>query len=300
MKARAIAGQLSLEPRTELHCHTTCSDGGLSPTALVEKAQKFQIDVLSITDHDTTDAYAEASAPALVAKMRLLSGCECTCSEQGKEYHLLAYGFDLQHRGFQSYLEHTRAQRRVRCLSILQKLSDLGMPLSLADVLEFAGGQSIVRPHIASALRKHGYVESTQEAFDKYLSNEAPAYVAIDDQPLEGAIALIHEAGGVAVIAHPGRMISSARLVQLIANGLDGIEVAHPSHNKSQTRYYRGMARSYKLLATGGSDFHASRFYDDTYFGQFSIAPETIEDLEHRAAAHAARAAAAICQTPQP
>ncbi len=280
MNTVSPALQLSLEPRTELHCHTTCSDGGLSPTQLVAKAQEFGLSILAITDHDSSEGFLEAQRSAAGTELEILTGCECTCSEGGQEFHLLAYAFNPLHEGFQAYLAHTRAQRRVRCEHILQRLAELGMSLSVDDVMEFAGGQSVVRPHIASAMVKKGFAQSTQDAFDRFLANDAPAYVAIAQQLLEDAIDIIHNAGGLAVIAHPARSIQTHRIVELIQHGLDGIEVAHPSHNKSQTRYYRGLAREYKLIATGGSDFHGNRFYDETNFGRFSVGPEVIEKIK--------------------
>lgn len=276
---QSFAGQLRLEPATDLHTHTTCSDGSLSPQDLVRKACEYQISVLGICDHDTTEALEIATQLSVHTPVDVLPGCELTCAESGKEFHLLAYCFDATEDSFQRYLAGTRQLRVDRCQIMLERLRGIDVDIHMDDVLRFAGGASIVRPHIAQALIAKGYVQSTQEAFDKYLSNHGPVYVPIPDQTLDNAIKVIHNAGGIAVIAHPARNIQTSRIVELIAAGLDGVETFYPKHTRQQTRYYHSLVKSYGLLATGGSDFHGNRPFDDQNFGGFSVELSTIDTM---------------------
>ncbi len=284
-----LTTQLSLLGRTDLHTHTTASDGFLSPTALVEKAARYGISVLAISDHDTTDALDEAQVAAAASNVELLTACELTCSEGGHEYHLLAYCFDKQNEALQNHLRETRRLRRSRAEAIIAKLNERGIALTMEEVVGIAGGDSIVRPHIAAGLVKIGAVQSTQEAFDRYLSNFGPAYVPIGENPIDVSIPIIHAAGGIAVIAHPGRSISPKRVVELIGIGMDGIEVYHPSHNRQQLSHYRNLAKSYKVLATGGSDYHGNRDYDESSFGRYSVDLDVVTEMKARAARNAGK-----------
>ncbi|MFM8438051.1 MAG: PHP domain-containing protein, partial [Candidatus Kapaibacterium sp.] len=193
-----FAGQLRLEPATDLHTHTTCSDGNLSPHDLMRKACDYQISVLGICDHDTTDALDTAIGISVHTPVDVLPGCELTCAEAGREYHLLAYCFEPSEDSFQRHLSRTRERRVRRCETMLERLRGEGVELSMDDVVSQAGGASIVRPHIAQALVAKGYVSSTQEAFDRYLSNHGAVYVPIEDQTIDEAIRVIHDAGGIA------------------------------------------------------------------------------------------------------
>lgn len=274
------AQQLRIEAATDLHTHTTCSDGSLTPSELVRKACEYQISVLAICDHDTTDAVHAAQEASADTPLEVLPGCELTCAESGREYHLLAYCMDTEEPAFQEYLSATRQMRVDRCEHMLRRLQACGPDITMDDVLMHAGGASIVRPHIAAALVTKGYVQTTQEAFDRYLHNRGEVYVPIPDRPLDTAVAMIHDAGGIAVIAHPARNITTQRVVELIGAGLDGIEAIYPRHNKRMTSYYHSLARSYRILSTGGSDFHGSRPYDDVNLGAFSVELGTVEAMK--------------------
>lgn len=280
---QSFVGQLRLEPATDLHTHTTCSDGSLSPQDLVRKACEYQISVLGICDHDTTEALDIATRLSVHTPVDVLPGCELTCAESGREYHLLAYCFEPSEDSFQRYLARTRDQRVARCETMIERLRAESVDICMDDVLVHAGGASIVRPHIAQALMAKGYVQSTQEAFDRYLSNHGPVYVPIADQTIDEAIRVIHDAGGIAIIAHPARNITTSRIVELIAAGLDGVETFYPKHTRQQTRYYHSLVKSYGLLATGGSDFHGSRPYDDQNFGSFSVDLSTVDAMRSTA-----------------
>jgi len=280
---QSFVGQLRLEPATDLHTHTTCSDGSLSPQDLVRKACEYQISVLGICDHDTTEALDIATRLSVHTPVDVLPGCELTCAESGREYHLLAYCFEPSEDSFQRYLSRTRDQRVARCEAMLERLRAENVDIRMDDVMVHAGGASIVRPHIAQALMAKGYVQSTQEAFDRYLSNHGPVYVPIADQTIDEAIRVIHDAGGIAIIAHPARNITTSRIVELIAAGLDGVETFYPKHTRQQTRYYHSLVKSYGLLATGGSDFHGSRPYDDQNFGSFSVDLSTVDAMRSAA-----------------
>ena len=199
----------------------------------------------------------------------------------GQEYHLLGYGMDVADGRFQDYLDLFRRRRFERAEQMVDQLRTLGVGLSFDQVLDQAAGGALGRPHVASALVASGHVATPQEAFERYLGNKGPAFVPKPEFPAEDALDLVHEAGGVAVLAHPGHWTSDADLMHLIRSGMDGIETVHPSHDDTLTRYYRRIARDFVLLETGGSDYHGTRPYDEEAFGRYTVPYRRLERL-HR------------------
>lgn len=267
-------------PCTELHVHTTCSDGMLSPVELVEKAATHGVQILAITDHDTTDAYTQAAATAAERGIELLSGVEVSCIERGRDVHLLGYCVDVQNAALQDLLRQIRASRIIRAEKIVEKLHQLGMSISVEDIAAKTKDNNIGRPHIAAVLVEQGYAQSYDEVFALYLYNGGPAYVAIDEHPVAEAMGIIHNAGGVAIVAHPSKTVRMREIIRFIDEGLDGIEVYHPSHTRQATNYLRNFARRYGIMATGGSDYHGSRPYDEFNFAHFSIDPAVIKKIK--------------------
>jgi hypothetical protein len=244
--------------RVDLHMHTTASDGLLSPAALVQAVREAGLQVFSVTDHDTVDALAEAETHARPLTLRLVPGIELSAVWQRAELHLLGYFVDPEHAALLAFLRGRREARRARLQVMLARLRGLGMPVDGEEVLARARDGNVGRPHLARVLVQHGFVASTDEAFDRYLGEGKPAYVPRPDVAVPEAIRVIHEAGGLASLAHPGLYSRDGAIPDLVAAGLDAIEVYHVNHTPALTAHYRRLAERRGLLVTGGSDFHGA------------------------------------------
>jgi len=241
----------------DLHTHTDRSDGRLSPRDLVGRAVDRGLRVLAVTDHDTVAGLAPAREAAEEAGLRFVDGVELSVSLEGEELHLLAYAVDPTHESLRRHLEEMQEARRARAWTIVDRLRDEGLEVEDEELRRtIASTAAVGRPHVAAALVRAGYVETSREAFDRYLGAGGPGFVPKPDFPAGDALAVVHEAGGVGVLAHPGHWTSTAQLRALVAAGLDGLELYHPSHGPSLQHYYRRVARSYDLVVTGGSDYH--------------------------------------------
>ncbi len=241
---------------TDLHCHTTASDGSLSPTELVQLAAKLGLKGLGITDHDTIQGWEEAVEAGENYQIRILKGLELNTNWHGKEVHILGYEVDSSSTLLTDKLKDLRKAREKRMVEILDRFKGLGITISVGEVQQFAHGESIGRPHIAQALIERGYVSNIQEGFDRYIGRGAPAYVPRNNLTPEEGIHLIREAHGVAVLAHPGVQRLEDGIPTWVQAGLQGIEVLHSQHNSDDELRYLEIAREYRLLTTGGSDFH--------------------------------------------
>jgi len=255
----------------------------LTPMALVKKAREYGLKALAVTDHDCLEGLAEAKAEGARIGIDVISGVELSINVGEVEVHLLGYFFDAENPGLNAYLGEYKYLRLERGQAIVSRLNDLGLSLSFDDVLSTAGHGVIGRPHVARALVSAGLVSNYVEAFEHYLSDQGPAFVPKAVFPAEDALMLLHEAGGVGVLAHPGHWTADAVLMRLIRAGLDGIETIHPSHDEMITRYYRQVARDFLLIETGGSDYHGFREKDDANFGHFSIPFRQLDRARRRA-----------------
>ena len=254
-----------------MHAHTHCSDGRLAPAALVAKARSCGLKALAITDHDCIDGLAEGQAAGARYGVEVVPGVELSVTVGEEEVHLLGYFFDPAHPGLRAHLEAFQQRRRERAEQIVEKLNALGVALPFEAVRAQAKGQAVGRPHVAEALVASGYVAETQEAFEQYLADDAPAIVAKPLFPAREALALLHDAGGIGVLAHPGHWTGDATLMALVQAGLDGLETIHPSHDAGLTHYYRRLARDFALLETGGSDYHGPRSDETETMGRYTI-----------------------------
>jgi predicted metal-dependent phosphoesterase TrpH len=246
--------------RVDLHLHTTASDGRCTPAELVDQAVQAGLSVIAVTDHDTTGAVREVESLARQRGIIAVSGIEITSMEQGRDLHVLGYFFDPAHRELDAFLAAQRRARVARVQAIAERLAALGMPVNASPLIDAAcreTSRSIGRPQLARAMVAAGYVADTREAFDRWLRNGAPAFVARAGPTPEETIAIIHAAGGMASLAHPGAAgIRTERISALAASGLDAIEVFHSDHDASLTERYGTLARQLDVLMTGGSDFH--------------------------------------------
>ena len=248
----------------DLHTHTTCSDGTDSPRELVNKAIVKGLEVLGITDHDTTTGWAEASQ-TLRGSLKLALGAEISClTNDGVSVHMLGLLFDPLHAEMQQVLEETRDGRLPRMRKMIEKMRAEGMDISIDDVEKaMPDGATMGRPHLADALVAKKIVKSRDEAFIELLHNDSRFYVSHAAPTPADAIALIRRAGGVAVIAHPfashrGQILKAEDFAELVTSGLNGIEVDHRDQNPDERAMLRVIARELDLVITGSSDYHGT------------------------------------------
>lgn len=246
----------------DLHTHSTCSDGTLSPAQLVREATVAGLAAIALTDHDTMAGIAEAVAAGKASGVEVISGIEISADHLGRDVHILGYGADPANPELRSLLAELQAVRENRNTAILNRLDSLGIRLSRGDLLASTTGL-IGRPHIARQLVLHGHAYSIDHAFRRFLRKEGRAYVAGDKFPAAETIRAIRAAGGVAVLAHPtslGHELKGvpAMVASLADSGLGGIEVYYPGHNRKVCQTLLALAGQYSLAVTGGSDYHGS------------------------------------------
>jgi predicted metal-dependent phosphoesterase TrpH len=283
--------------RIDLHTHSSVSDGTSTPRELVAAAREAGLDVVAITDHDTSQSWAEAAEAAAEVGITLVRGMEISTRHRGQSVHLLAYLPDPTYPPLVEGLQRILDGRNARVPAILERLRDLGMPLDIDDVRRAAGATAAYgRPHVADALVAKGFVADRDQAFAELLGNGRPAYVDRYAEPLAPMIRVVAEAGGVAVIAHPwGRhdpgAVGEEGLARLVEEGLAGIEVDHEDHGPATREELRAIARNLGLVATGSSDHHG-RGKTGHELGCNTTAPEEYHrllDLAKDAAARSGR-----------
>jgi 3',5'-nucleoside bisphosphate phosphatase len=243
----------------DLHLHTTASDGRLSPGELADQAAVAGLRVMAVTDHDTTAAVEDVQTLARARGIEAVSGIEVTAIDAGRDVHVLGYFIDPRHVALSAFLASQRAARVARVEAIAERLAMLGKPIDLEPLLADARrstGRSIGRPQVARAMIDAGYVADTREAFDRWLGRGLPAFVPRPGADSERVIAIIHEARGIASLAHPGKSVTDDRIRSLRDRGLDAIEAFHPDHDPTLVHHYVALAGALGLLMTGGSDFH--------------------------------------------
>ena len=245
-------------PRTvDLHAHSTASDGAHAPAVAVDVAHRAGLAAFALTDHDTLAGIAEAQAAADACGLRLVPGVELSVHQDTTEVHLLGLHIrDVD--AMQRELEGVRDRRRGRAETMVARLAAIGVAVPFSAVLEAAQGGAIGRPHVARALVAGGHVKDAREAFDRYLAAGRPAYVDKERLEIADGIALIHRFGGIAVVAHPGPEGRRERIAPLVALGLDGLEVRHPSHHAEDVKRLTALAAHFGLVMSGGSDWHGA------------------------------------------
>ncbi|MFD5704492.1 PHP domain-containing protein [Streptomyces lasiicapitis] len=275
--------------RIDLHTHSTASDGTDTPAALVRAAAAAGLDVVALTDHDTTRGHAEAIT-ALPSGLTLVTGAELSCRLDGVGMHMLAYLFDPEEPDLARERELVRDDRVPRAKAMVGKLQELGVPVTWEQVARIAGDGSVGRPHVAEAMVELGVVPTVSDAFTPdWLADGGRAYAEKHELDPFDAIRLVKAAGGVTVFAHPaaaqrGRTVPESAIAELAAAGLDGIEVDHPeqlAYAPESGPRLRALAADLGLLVTGSSDYHGTR--KTCVLGEYTTDPEIYGEITRRA-----------------
>lgn len=255
----------------DLHTHSTYSDGSLKPQELIRKAAKSGLDGIALTDHDTVSGIEKALAESIKHQFTFIPGIELTTDFGEVEAHILGYNLDYLNPALLQKLNMILESRRERARLIVKKLNKARIPLSWEKVKAETTSGFVGRAHIYRALQSSGLIASNhgREAFNYYLGKNGVAYVPHREIDTFEAIALIREAGGIPVLAHPGRMADDQLIARLVDNGLQGIEVYYPTHTTEQTERYLRLAEKYKLIITGGSDYHGA--FSQTKLGDAQV-----------------------------
>ncbi|MBM3248285.1 MAG: PHP domain-containing protein [Candidatus Omnitrophica bacterium] len=241
----------------DLHLHTDFSDSTLSPAELVQVAVNADLGAIAITDHDCVEGICPAQEEAKKFELEIIPGIELTAEKDGKEVHILGYFIDYLDKVFLEKLEKIKVIREKRIFDMVEKLKELGVDdIEAQDVFDLSGMGTVGRAHLASILKKKGWVSTVSEAFRKYIGNSSPAYVGKFNMTPEQAIKTILDVGGLPVFAHPHNPGEDNLIPEFVGYGLKGLEVYYPGYPESIVKHYANLAAKYGLLLTGGSDFH--------------------------------------------
>ena len=248
----------------DLHVHSTASDGTFTPSEVAIHAKEIGLEVIALTDHDTISGVSECMNKGNEIGLKVIPGIECATEFNGKSIHILGYGVNINSDKFINKLNSVTQERNERNIKILNKLTNLNMPLTMEDLREGTPkGTTITRSHFATAMLKKGYISTRNEAFTKYIGDNGPAYVPRESFTIHDCINTLHDAGGVAVLAHPilyGYSRSETTdLIRVLAKaGLDGVESFYTTHTPQDTNHLLQVCNALNLFPTGGSDFHGN------------------------------------------
>ena len=269
----------------DLHVHTTASDGTDTPAQVVDLAVKNGLTAIAITDHDTFSGVGPALEVGLRQGLTVIPGIELSAEDEALDIHILGYLPDVTEPRLLSKIAQLRQQRRQRIEQMTAKLKAIGLPVSPERVLALAGAGAAGRPHLAAAMLEAGLVADVKEAFDRYIGKGCVAYVPRFKITPAEAIAMLKNAAGIPVLAHPGHQSSGAPdhlLPVLVKAGLMGIEAGHPAHSPEQIAHYREFGRANGLIITGGSDYHGLARKKDHCLGRISAPDTVLAELRER------------------
>jgi predicted metal-dependent phosphoesterase TrpH len=268
----------------DLHLHSHFSDGTFAPEEIVARAKQQGLGAIALTDHDTVEGCEGVGAGCAQVGIEFVVGTELTSEHNDHELHILAYFVDPKNERLLREIAKFQIVRQDRIREMVACINALGVPLKAEDVFALANCKSPGRPHVARALVRHGQCRSLDEAFDRFLKKGRPAWVPKAKMSALEAIELIHQAGGLAVMAHPGLNKTDESIPELVAAGLDGIECFHTKHPAATSQHYLGLANKYNLLVTGGSDCHGLS-KGKPLIGTVQLAREHFDKLKAAAAA---------------
>jgi predicted metal-dependent phosphoesterase TrpH len=283
----SAASRDGLHPFVDLHTHSTASDGSRAPIDVARAAKAAGLSALALTDHDTLAGLDEACAEGKALGVRIIAGIELSAVEDEQETHVL--GLHIAERpALERRLIEVRDMRVTRAERMVRRLNELGHAVTMEAVLKESAGGAVGRPHVARALIAGGFVLDAREAFEKLIGNGKPAFIGKDRLAMAEAIDLIHAAGGLAILAHPGPHLTRERVATLVGQGLDGIEVLHPSHSDSIAQNLDALVDEFDLVRSGGSDWHGAEDGHRT-LGMMRVPAQWLEAQEARVARNAAR-----------
>ncbi len=264
----------------DMHIHSTASDGRLTPEELIRMAEKIPyLAAIAITDHDTPEGGRRALHYGS-SIIKIIAGIEFSCIYGEEEAHILGYYIDTENEDLVQTEKKMLVARRQRAMRFVEKLQEKNVAVTWDEVQRQAGGKAIGRPHIARAILRKGYVKTLDEAYEKYLSPQSDTYVPRQKMSVEEAVKVIEAAGGCSVLAHPAEIKNQSLIKGIIALGVKGIEVYHPSHDAAANAKYLDLAQRHGLFVTGGSDFH---FNDNTrtwLVGDYGVECEQVRRME--------------------
>ena len=267
----------------DLHVHTSASDGTDEPGLVVRRAKATGLEAVGITDHDTVDGLAAALEAGRELRLEVIPGIELGAAEKGTELHFLGYFVDFRSPALLACLNRLRANRTERVFKMVQKLRELGLPITPGQVLAAAAGGAAGRPHVARVLVQEGLVATVKEAFDRYLGAGRPAYVPRFKYTPREAVQLILQAGGVPVLAHPGLAGKDEVIPELVQAGLKGLEAYYPLHTGAQTEHYLSLCAQSGLIPTGGSDYHGAGHENHSRLAAVTVPYVAVQRLKEAA-----------------
>lgn len=267
--------------KADLHIHSCYSDGKFTPQEVIKIVLKKEIEIISITDHDSIKGAVIASELNNKNGVEIITGVELSADYNGREIHILGYFIDLSSPALQSHVDLIKKLRKNRIEQTLVKLREIGLKMNSDDLFErYIDSCSLGRPHIANEMLKNGYVGNLREAYDKYLGDNKPAFVKKENLDFRIIIDLIKKAKGLAVLAHPGKYLRRTGIDEIIKEGIDGIEIYHPSHKYADEEHFRKICTELGLAGTGGSDFHGFLELDYKNLGAYFVTDKHIKDLK--------------------
>jgi predicted metal-dependent phosphoesterase TrpH len=274
----------------DLHMHTNFSDGTYTPEELAGHARRLGLSVIALTDHDTVEGCARMAVACEKLGIEFIPGSELTAEHDNNELHIIGYFLDTQNTRLLTELAKFQEVRQNRIREMVARLNQIGVPLAAEKVFTLASCRAPGRPHVGRALVQEGFCATLDEAFDRFLKVGKPAWVPKAKMSSEDAIELIHQAGGIAVMAHPGLNRTDEVIPDLVAMGMDGLECFHTRHSTAASEHYLLIAEKYKLLITGGSDCHGMS-KGKPLIGSIKLPYDYVKKLKARAATRAAAAA---------
>ena len=280
-------GRSTPVPRTvDLHMHSTASDGARSPEEVAAAAYAAGLAAIALTDHDTVSGVDAARIAGARLGLRVITGVELSADDEGREIHVL--GLHLERLELiEMAMQEFRATRIDRARLMVDRLNALGVPVTFESVIAQAAGGAVGRPHVARAVVAGGWALEQREVFDRWLGNGKPANVPKQRLDVAEAIRIIHEAGGLAIVAHPGVDCNRTRIERLVTLGIDGLEVRHPGHSADEIRRLGALVEHFRLVPSGGSDWHGAPEGSRT-IGCMQVPYDVLERQEARLAARIA------------